>query len=155
MRTLLVASVVLVALAALGVASTTAATRVARGGGEFASEAPFAFFAQKRDGTTTGWAWFFMADAASPYPLEGRVKCLLVEGKKAVMAGTLTVPAAMPGSSTTWRSFVLVVEDLGSGGNAPTDAAGLSFLDGATAPPCSSVKSNGATEMAAGDVIVS
>ena len=154
MRTLLVASVVLVALAALGVASTTAATRVARGGGEFASEGPFAFFAQKRDGTTTGWAWFFMADT-SPYPIEGRVKCLLVEGKKAVMAGTLTVPAALPGSSTTWRSFVLVVEDLGSGGNAPTDAAGLSFLDGATVPPCSSVKGNSATEMAAGDVMVS
>ncbi len=45
MRALLLGSVVLVALAALGVASTAASTRVAVGGGEFASGEAFAFFA--------------------------------------------------------------------------------------------------------------
>ncbi|MDP9366365.1 MAG: hypothetical protein M3Q10_19440 [Chloroflexota bacterium] len=153
MRALLLASVVLVALAALGVASTAAATRVARGGGEFASGEAFAFFAQKRDQTTSGWAWFFMANT-SPYPVEGRVRCLLVKGDKAAMTGTLTVPVTMPGSDAIMRTFSLVVEDLGSGGTAPTDAAGLSFGDGATASPCSSAIGNSGFAMEAGDVTV-
>jgi len=45
-------------------------------------------------------------------------------------------------------------EPLPLGGDAPTDAAGISFFDGATVPPCSSVIGNTGFTMAAGDVTV-
>ncbi len=54
--TVSVVALVLLALLGLGVASAATGTRVARGGGEFASEAPFAFFAEKKDRKSTGWA---------------------------------------------------------------------------------------------------